>query len=138
MCHRGLLLLPVVYRAWAKYRLMCVQPWIRQWQSEHMFAGVQGRGAEDAWMESALALEEAKIAGDTATFVVADVFKAFDQVCRPLAYAALAKAGFPPCVLRCYADYLEGLTIRNKVAEGVGELTHRPFALPQGDPWSMV
>ena len=89
-------------------------------------------------MQTALHLELAKAKGHTASLLVADVYKAFDQICRPLAYTLLAKAGFPPALLWAYGSFLEGLTVRNAVGQGLGKATVRPAAIPQGDPWSML
>eukprot|EP00969_Alexandrium_andersonii_P346878 15335310-Alexandrium_andersonii.AAC.1 len=62
---------------------------------EGIFAGFGGVGAEGAWMQTLLALELSRASARGASLIVADVYKAFDQVCSPLAYALLAKAGFP-------------------------------------------
>eukprot|EP00973_Karenia_brevis_P048276 6701899-Karenia_brevis.AAC.1 len=40
--YRILLITPVVYRLWAKYRLQSAQPWITTWELEEMFAGRKG------------------------------------------------------------------------------------------------
>ena len=46
--YRVLLILPVLYRRWASSRLKGLKPWMRKWQLETMFAGIEGFGAEDA------------------------------------------------------------------------------------------
>ena len=40
---------------------------------------------------------------------------------RPLIYSILEKAGMPPRVLDTYKKFLEGLTVYNTVAGGLGE-----------------
>eukprot|EP00969_Alexandrium_andersonii_P368396 15472798-Alexandrium_andersonii.AAC.1 len=85
-----------------------------------------------------MAVEEAKAEGGTLSLLVADVYKAFDQVCRPLAYGLLARAGLPAPILWAYSAYLENLSVRNAVGQAIGQETTRLFAIPQGDPWSMM
>ena len=43
---RILLILSIVYRRWASYRLQSLTPWISGWALEEMFAGIPGKGAE--------------------------------------------------------------------------------------------
>eukprot|EP00969_Alexandrium_andersonii_P357475 15448902-Alexandrium_andersonii.AAC.1 len=45
---RGLMLMPALYRAWARLRLHQLQPWIDAWTPKAMFAGARGKGAQDA------------------------------------------------------------------------------------------
>ena len=46
---RVLMLAPRMYRIWAKIRLQHLQPWIRLWYLEGMYAGHAGVGAQHAW-----------------------------------------------------------------------------------------
>eukprot|EP00969_Alexandrium_andersonii_P006959 303921-Alexandrium_andersonii.AAC.1 len=68
----------------------------------------------------------------------ADVYKAFDQINRPILVAALAMAGCPQGVLQAYATFLGGLAVHNVLNAGVGQGTQRPCSIPQGCPWSML
>eukprot|EP00969_Alexandrium_andersonii_P342988 15161217-Alexandrium_andersonii.AAC.1 len=52
-----LLVVPIVYRTWAKLRLAQMSVWLQATISPAMFAGVKGRGAQDAWMRTARAIE---------------------------------------------------------------------------------
>ena len=47
--YRPLLVLPVLYRCWAGYRLHTLQPWVKEWCTANTFAGVPSMGADDAW-----------------------------------------------------------------------------------------
>ena len=58
LAYRVLLIMPVLYRRWASCRLRAMAEWIRRWQLQEMVAGVAEVGAEDAWWETALDLEE--------------------------------------------------------------------------------
>ena len=52
--YRVLLMLPAVYRLWARTRLAHLQPWVEQWSLPEMFAGIEGQGAEEAAYSTAL------------------------------------------------------------------------------------
>eukprot|EP00974_Lingulodinium_polyedra_P108566 10507806-Lingulodinium_polyedra.AAC.1 len=60
-----------------------------------MFAGVKGRGAEEANFLHALELEEHFLAGLSIAGGDADIRKCFDQLVRALAVAFAAVAGMP-------------------------------------------
>ena len=47
LAYKVLLMLSGVYRMWSKTRLRHLQPWVEAWTLPEMFAGVEGRGAED-------------------------------------------------------------------------------------------
>eukprot|EP00969_Alexandrium_andersonii_P289070 12776775-Alexandrium_andersonii.AAC.1 len=55
MAHRGLLLLPVIYRSWAKCRMRELRDWMDAWRCPGIYSAFGGVGAEDAWMETAVA-----------------------------------------------------------------------------------
>eukprot|EP00969_Alexandrium_andersonii_P082916 3657273-Alexandrium_andersonii.AAC.1 len=74
MRHRGLLVLSVVYRTWAKYRLRSVAAWAKSWHKPCLYAGFKGQGAEDAWMHTALRLEKDKAQNTQVSLLVADIY----------------------------------------------------------------
>ena len=49
MSYRVLLILSSIYRRWATLRLRQMSRWVDGWALPEMYAGVQGRGAQDAW-----------------------------------------------------------------------------------------
>ena len=55
--YRVLLMLPGIYRMWANVRLLHLAPWVKLWQLEGMYAGVEGKGAADAVYQMALRIE---------------------------------------------------------------------------------
>ena len=110
--YRVLLMLPGVYRMYAKTRLRRLAPWVQDWQLEGMFAGVEGKGAADAVYNTALRVED--FAG-----AVADIYKCFDQIQRPLLYAILERAGMPKRILLAYRSFQETMEARNTVAGGL-------------------
>ena len=57
---RILLILSTIYRRWASYRLQSLAPWIHEWELEEMFAGIPGKGAEQASYTTAILLEYLK------------------------------------------------------------------------------
>jgi hypothetical protein len=79
---RTLLILPLLYRRWAKTRLFDLKPWIQEWKCKDMFAGTGNEGAEDAWYLTALQLEKAALTDTPISGGTADIFKCFDRVLR--------------------------------------------------------
>eukprot|EP00969_Alexandrium_andersonii_P289823 12810097-Alexandrium_andersonii.AAC.1 len=48
MSFRILSILPTVYRLWGRVRVRSLQGWMAKWDSEALFAGTSGKGAEEA------------------------------------------------------------------------------------------
>ena len=46
--YRSLRMFPAVYRLWARMMLAHMKRWTDSWQEDEMYAGVPGRGAEEA------------------------------------------------------------------------------------------
>ena len=132
--YRVLLMLPGVYRMYTKTRLRHLAPWVKEWQLEGMFAGVEGKGAADAVYNTTLRIELCKILGEDFAGAAADIYKCFDQIQRPLLYAILEKAGMPKGILRAYKNFQENMKVRNTVAGGLGSEYDRKTSIPQGDP----
>ena len=62
--YRILLMLPSVYRLWAKIRLKHMQPWISSWTTPQVFAGAEGHGAADAAYETTISMEMCRLKGE--------------------------------------------------------------------------
>ena len=107
LAYRVLLILPVLYRRWASTRLNTLRPWVRSWQLDGMFAGIEGFGAEDAWWESSLQIEHCKMFNKDFSGNATDIFKCFDQRERPLIYLIAKVAGIPTPILSAYQRYQE-------------------------------
>eukprot|EP00974_Lingulodinium_polyedra_P014174 1373283-Lingulodinium_polyedra.AAC.1 len=60
-------------------------------------------------MEAALAEEEAMQRATHVSFVIDDLYKAFDRVVPLLLHMALLRAGMPAPVFRAYAGFHRGL-----------------------------
>ena len=75
-----LLILPSVYRMWAKTRLRHLAPWVQEWQLDEMFAGVEGKGAADAAYTTAFRIELCKLLGEDFAGAAVDICKCFDQI----------------------------------------------------------
>ena len=134
---RTLLILPMLYRRWAKTRLHDLKPWIGGWRCSEMFAGVGNEGAEDAWYLTALQLEKAALTDTPITGGTADIFKCFDRVLRNMLFLLLRMGGFPTRVLNAYRGFIDNLTIYNLVGGSLGEGHKHPCGIPQGCPLSM-
>eukprot|EP00969_Alexandrium_andersonii_P013613 594119-Alexandrium_andersonii.AAC.1 len=63
MAYRGLLVTSVLYRCWAKARLRDLKDWQAKWAPRHMYAGIPGVGAADAWYNFGIEAEAAKLEG---------------------------------------------------------------------------
>ena len=109
LAYRVLLMLSGAYRMWSKTRLRHMQPWVQSWTLPEMFAGVEGKGAEDAAYATALLGEWCELTNTDFSGGSADVFKCFDQIVRPLLQEVLGIAGMPIEVLRAYMGFLEKL-----------------------------
>ena len=105
---------------------------------EGMYAGVEGSGAEDAWWETALHIEHNASSAVPFSGGATDVFKCFDQICRPLLYYLATVAGIPRRILDAYRRYQENADIYNSLGLGLGKPRRRPNGIPQGCPLSML
>ena len=65
-------------------RLKHLDPWIRKWQLDSMYAGVPSKGAADAWHGALSLIENYKLSDQQYCGGVADVMKFFDQLRRDL------------------------------------------------------
>ena len=83
-------------------------------------------------MATSLVAECSKLAERPMLVTALDIYKAFDQVQRPILYVLLFKAGFPMGALRAYAVLMEHLQVHNALAAGLGQQHGRPCAIPQG------
>ena len=61
LAYRVLLMMPYIYRLWGRTLLGHLQPWVKDWATDEMFVGVEGRGAADAAYATALLLEFCKL-----------------------------------------------------------------------------
>lgn len=93
--YRVLLMLPTVYRLWAKTRLRHLTPWDEDWKTDEMYAGVPGRGAADASYHTALIIENCSLKEEDFTGGAADIYKCFDQIDRTLLHKILKEACMP-------------------------------------------
>eukprot|EP00969_Alexandrium_andersonii_P148072 6546001-Alexandrium_andersonii.AAC.1 len=90
-------------------RLAHISPWIQDWAPPQMFAGIRGRGAQDARRSQALQTEASRLQDFEVSLTMFDMWKAFDQLSRPALYALMVRAGWPRKLVGAYARYMEGL-----------------------------
>ena len=136
MKYRILKITSAIYRKWASYRTQCLQAWIQQWVDEAINSGVPGKGAQDAWMSPALAVEITRLAGEEIAGGSVDVFKCFDQINRELIYKLAEAAGMPKRILNPYFQYINNLEIKYQVGKTIGEGHRHRCSIPQGCPFS--
>lgn len=89
LAYRALLMIPAIYRMWSETRLRHLAPWIAEWALPEMYAGVEGRGSQDAAYNTALLTEWCKAMDLGLTGGAADIYKCFDQLSRPPIYLIL-------------------------------------------------
>ena len=78
-------------------RLRDLCPWVESWAMDCLFAGTCApSGADDAWYETALEIELAKLLNAALTGGGADIYKCFDQISLVLLGKILIQGGFPP------------------------------------------
>ena len=61
MSYRPLTITAPLYRAWATMRLREMEPWVRTWALQEMFAGIPEMGAVEAWADVTATLENHKL-----------------------------------------------------------------------------
>jgi hypothetical protein len=139
MEYRGLAILSKVYRLYAAIRLRHLQPWVKNWEHEELFAGTSAAsGAEDAWFLLGINLEWARLLGLDFTGGSADIWKCFDQHQRGFLYHLLEAAGFPTPILNAYSAFHENIMYHNTIGQGLGAPHFKPCSIPQGCPFSMM
>ena len=87
------------YRKWASYHVNHLTDWIKDWDVPELYAGTPGKGAQDAWLNTALQMELAHLSNEQISGGSVDVYKCFDQVNRELVYEVAKEAGMPKRVL---------------------------------------
>lgn len=80
-----------------------------------MYTGIPPRGAEEAWMDTAIYLEEHLLEGTPVSLGAIDIYKCLDQLVRPLIYALAGKAAMPAHMLDAYKRYIENLMAYNTI-----------------------
>ena len=93
--YRALLILPPVYRRWAKTRARQLRGWMAGWRGRQQHTGPGSGGAESAWMGTALTAERAKLRRRPLLTTSLGIYKAFGQVQRKLLYVVLFYGGLP-------------------------------------------
>ena len=138
LAYRLLLILSVLYRRWATVRLRNLKEWIATWAQDGFFAGTDAVGAEDAWWETAVVIEEMLLNDTPFSAGTADLFKCFDQIPRELIYMLALHLGLDPKILFAYRRFQENLQMRNAIAGGLGKQFMKPCGIPQRCPLSMM
>ena len=136
--HRGLTILVYLCREWAKLRLKNLRPWIAMWDTPELFAGVPGKGAEDAWYTTAIHVEHNQLQGIPLPGAAAHSFKCFDQILLELVTHILTAAGMPPSIISAYTRYITHLMYYNSLGTTIGKPHRHKCGIPQGCPFSML
>ena len=127
-----------LYRIWAAIRLGDISAWSDSWLDPGMYAGAGGRSASEASWLLSFEVEKAKACEEPISALSIDIFKCFDQVCRPILYSILQRLGAPVGVLAGWYNMMQQLSIYNCLSNSTGMPYHRACSIPQGCPFSML
>ena len=128
---RILLILNVLYRRWASARLVSLRPWIAKWALDAIYAGASPQGAEDAWMDLAIDMEQLRQSRIPFCGGTIDIAKFFDQISRILLVMIARAAGMPDRILSAYIRFQEDLTVYNTIAGGLCIKYQKRCGIPQ-------
>ena len=126
------------YRKWASCRNRELTDWVRTWDCPELNSGVPRKGAQDAWLNTALQLELAQLSDQLVAGGSIDVYKCFDKINRDLVYKIASDAGMPLRILDAYFRYIDALQNRYQVGDSVGSAHLDRCSIPQGCPFSMT
>ncbi len=73
LAYRGLKITSALYRKWASTRLKALEQWIDSWDHPALHV-IGGKGAQDAWLFTALRTEIAQLEGQNMTGGSIDIF----------------------------------------------------------------
>ena len=73
-----LLMMPWLYRTWAKLRYHQMRGRYQQWEMPYHHTGAGNGGSEAAWMKTAMHVEHAKKARRAIAITALDIYKALD------------------------------------------------------------
>ena len=121
-----------------KVRLAQLHPWIETWDPPGIYAGIEGKGANDVADATAIEIEYCRLRGLTYIGGAVDIYKCFDQVRREIVHRLLNEAGLPPGILHAYKDFQEAISVRNTVVGCLGDVYRKPTSIPQGGGMSMM
>ena len=119
------------YRRWATARVKSLEKWIEEWDHPALNAGVPGKGALDAWYNTAVFSElhmsnDQDVAGGSI-----DIYKCFDQLNRALLKQLASKAGMPKRVLEPYFRFIDNIDTRFQVGKQLGQAHKTDVASPK-------
>ena len=138
VAHRILKIISGWYRKWASCRVRNLQGWIATWDNKYIKSGVPGKGAQDAWLQTALQLELDNLTGLETAGGSVDIYKCFDQINRKLVLRLATEAGMPLRILEPYFRYIDNLQVQFQIGKTIGARHEDRCSIPQGCPFSMT
>ena len=97
-----------------------------------------GPPGQASWLLS-LRIELARISGASNSCALSsDIYKAFDQVCRPAIYVTALRGGCPRVILDAWFEYLKHMSTYIDLGCYAGPCFSKPASIPQGCPLSMA
>ena len=138
LAYRILKITSCYYRKWGSCRMRNLRDWVETWDCPELNSGVPGKGAFDAWLQTALEIELAQLIGEPTAGGSIDIYKCFDQIDRDLVEQLARQAGMPERILQPYLRYINNMSIRYQVGSTIGEPHFDECSIPQGCPFSMT
>jgi hypothetical protein len=138
LAYRALKITSTIYRKWGTYRNRTLTDWVMSWDDKAINSGVPGKGATDAWYQTALEVELQRISGQHVSGGSIDIYKCFDQINRELLEDLAIEAGMPKRIAEPYFRFINNLDIRYQIGAHIGGVHRDRCAIPQGCPFSMT
>ena len=134
LAYRILKITTAWYRKWATARVKSLEKWIETWDHPALNAGVPGKGAADAWYNTAVFNELNITNGQDVAGGSIDIFKCFDQLNRTLLKELASKAGMPKRILETYFRFIENIETKFRVGKTLVKHTKTGAAFRKAAP----
>ena len=106
-------------------------------ESWELLGGHGGSAATAAWDQAAM-IEATRLEGEGCSCLMLDIQKCFDQLPREHIKEMLLALGAPDRLVQGWWSFVQGLSVHNQLATGVGKAYSRGCSIPQGCALSMM
>ena len=134
--YRPIILLSMLYRAWAAGASRCIVPCFSQLAGPHIYGFIPGQRATDLWFLVQAAVESA--IQDQCTFggFNLDLIKCFNRLPRAPLFHGLRCLGLPNSICSTWERALSSLQRRFRIGTDTGPPRSSVTGYPEGDPLS--
>ena len=128
----------IVYRAWARTRILDMADWTKQWAGDELHGGMKGRSTTTASLKIALELSQAIIDDEGYCGTSLDYTACFDRVDVNLCVELLIQLGMPSCLALTIQAFYANLQKIVKVGSTIAPPFASPAGILQGCPFSAL